>query len=104
MGTVRALLEAEAPRVAGPERGVAAVPQVRPAVWSTYAFEETCAWLAAHAACTRHRRVVAGVLRTWQAWSPIWPAARAGWAGCAVSVSMRSPTAAGTGICAGTGI
>jgi transposase len=61
LGTTRAFLEADAPRVACPEHGVvvAAVPWARPGARSTRVFEDTCAWLAAHAAFT----VVAALLR-----------------------------------------
>jgi transposase len=54
-------LEADAPRVACPEHGVvvAAVPWARPGARSTRVFEDTCAWLAGHAAFT----VVAALLR-----------------------------------------
>lgn len=52
LGTVKAFLEADAPRVSCPEHGVvvAAVAWARPAARHTLAFEETCAWLAAHTA------------------------------------------------------
>ncbi len=52
LGTVKAVLEADAPRVSCPEHGVvvAAVPWARPAARHTFAFEDTCAWLAAHTA------------------------------------------------------
>ena len=65
MGTVKAYLEADAPRVACPEHGVvvAAVPWARPGARCTRAFEDTAAWLAAHAAGS----VVATLLRvTWR--------------------------------------
>lgn len=58
---MKTYLEADAPRVACLEHGVvvAAVPWARPGARSTYAFEDTCAWLAAHAAFT----MVAALLR-----------------------------------------
>lgn len=61
LGTVRAYLEAEAPRVRCVEHGVvvAAVPWARPGARATRAFEDTCAWLAAHASFT----VIAALLR-----------------------------------------
>jgi len=65
LGTVKAYLEADAPRVQCPEHGVvvAAVPWARPKARHTHAFEDTCAWLAAHSAFT----VVAAMLRiTWR--------------------------------------
>jgi transposase len=65
VGTVRAYLEADAPRVACREHGVvvAAVPWARPGARCTTEFEDTCAWLTAHAAAS----VVAALLRvTWR--------------------------------------
>jgi transposase len=65
VGPVRAYLEADAPRVACAEHGVvvAAVPWARPGARCTTGFEDTCAWLAAHAAAS----VVATLLRvTWR--------------------------------------
>lgn len=52
LGTVKAVLEADAPRVSCPEHAVvvAAVPWARPAARHTLAFQDTCAWLAAHTA------------------------------------------------------
>ena len=52
VGTVRAYVEADAPRVACSEHGVvvAAVPWARPGARFTRSFEDTCAWLAAHTA------------------------------------------------------
>ena len=48
LGTIQAVLEAEAPRVKCPEHGptVAAVPWARHAAGHTYAFDEQVAWLA----------------------------------------------------------
>jgi transposase len=48
LGTIQAVLEAEAPRVRCPEHGptVAAVPWARHAAGHTYAFDEQVAWLA----------------------------------------------------------
>lgn len=65
VGTMRAYLEADAPRVSCPAHGVvvAAVPWARPGARCTRGFEDTCAWLAAHAAGS----VVAALLRvTWR--------------------------------------
>ena len=65
MGTVRAFLEAEAPRVSCREHGVvvAAVAWARPGARFTRAFEDTCAWLTAHASAS----TVAQLLRvTWR--------------------------------------
>lgn len=52
VGTVRVYLEADAPRVACPEHGVTvcAVPWARHGSRFTTGFEDTCAWLACHAA------------------------------------------------------
>jgi TRAP-type C4-dicarboxylate transport system permease small subunit len=81
---------------------VAHVPWARPGAKCTYVFEDTCAWLAAHAALS----VVTVFLRlAWRTVADIvarvvaeaatpttcWP----GWSG---SASTRSPTARGTGI------
>lgn len=48
LGTIRAAVEADAPRVTCPEHGVvvAAVPWARHDAGHTYAFDETVAWLA----------------------------------------------------------
>ncbi len=65
LGTVRAFLEAEAPRVSCREHGVvvAAVAWARPGARFTRAFEDTCAWLTAHATAS----TVAQLLRvTWR--------------------------------------
>ena len=61
LGTTRTFLEADAPRVACPDHGVvvAGVPWARPGARCTRAFEDTCAWLAAHAAFT----VLAALMR-----------------------------------------
>lgn len=61
LGTVKAFLVAESPRVECGEHGVvvAAVPWARSKARHSYAFEDTCAWLAAHAALS----VVAVLLR-----------------------------------------
>jgi len=64
-GTIRVYLEADAPRVACPDHGVvvAAVPWARPASRFTHGFEDTAAWLVAHAPAT----AVAELLRvTWR--------------------------------------
>ena len=52
VGTMKTYLEAPVPRVRCPEHGVvvAHVPWARPGAKHTWAFEDTCAWLAAHAA------------------------------------------------------
>lgn len=54
LGSTRAYLEAGAPRVRCREHGVvvAEVPWARPDAWFTRAFEDSCAWLAAHAAAS----------------------------------------------------
>ena len=70
LGTTRVYLEADAPRVACPEHGVtvAAVPWARHGSRFTVAFEDTCAWLACHAALS----VLSVLLRvTWRAVSAI---------------------------------
>jgi transposase len=50
LGTIRAYLEAEAPRVCCPEHGavVVAVPWARHGAGHTHAFDDTAAWLAVH--------------------------------------------------------
>lgn len=67
LGTTKAYLQATAPRVACREHGVvvAHVPWARPGARHTWAFEDTCAWLTAHAAIS----VVAVFLRV--AWRTI---------------------------------
>jgi transposase len=52
VGTTKCYLQAWAPRVQCGEHGVvvADVPWARPGAKHTYVFEDTCAWLAAHAA------------------------------------------------------
>ncbi|MBY0390554.1 MAG: transposase [Mycobacterium pseudokansasii] len=52
VGTMKTYLEAPVPRVRCPEHGVvvAHVPWARPGAKHTWLFEDTCAWLAAHAA------------------------------------------------------
>ncbi len=70
LGTVRAYLEADAPRVSCPEHGVivAAVPWARAKARHAHAFEDTCAWLTAHSAMT----VVSAMMRvTWRTVSGI---------------------------------
>lgn len=65
LGTVRAFLEADVPRVSCREHGVvvAAVAWARPAARFTHAFEDTCAWLTANASAS----TVAQLLRvTWR--------------------------------------
>jgi transposase len=66
LGTVRVFLEADAPRVACRLHGVvvAAVPWARHDSWFTTRFEDTAAWLAAHASAS----TVAELLRSsWRA-------------------------------------
>ncbi|UQX12748.1 ISL3 family transposase [Candidatus Mycobacterium methanotrophicum] len=67
LGTTKTYLQAAAPRVACPEHGVVVmhVPWARPGARHTWAFEDTCAWLSAHAAIS----VVAVFLRV--AWRTI---------------------------------
>ena len=67
VGTVKAFLVAETYRVECAEHGavVCAVPWARPKARHTYAFEDTCAWLAAHAPFT----VVSQLLRV--AWRTV---------------------------------
>lgn len=67
MGQTRCYLQARAPRVRCAEHGVvvAAVPWARPGAKHTHAFEDTCAWLAAHTAFT----VLTGLLRV--AWRTV---------------------------------
>jgi len=67
LGTVRAYLEADAPRVSCPDHGVvvAAVPWARPGARCTTAFEDQVAWLAANAAMS----VVAVLMRV--AWRTV---------------------------------
>ena len=50
LGVVRAVLEADAPRVDCPQHGptVAAVPWARHGAGHTYAFDDQVAWLAVH--------------------------------------------------------
>ena len=50
LGTIRAYLEADAPRVCCPEHGavVVAVPWARHGAGHTHAFDDTAAWLAVH--------------------------------------------------------
>jgi transposase len=65
LGATRVFLEAETYRVSCPRHGVvvAHVPWARPGARFTTAFEDTCAWLIAHAAAS----VVAILLRiTWR--------------------------------------
>jgi len=52
VGTMKAYLQAPVPRVQCPDDGVvvAHVPWARPGARHTWAFEDTCAWMAAHTA------------------------------------------------------
>lgn len=61
LGTTRTYLQADAPRVECAEHGVvvADVPWARPGARVTRAFEDTCAWLAAHTSFS----VLAALLR-----------------------------------------
>lgn len=65
-GPVKAFLEAEAPRVRCPEHGVvvAEVPWARPAAKHTRAFEDTVAWLTAHAPASTVATMLRVVWRT----------------------------------------
>ena len=67
LGTVRAFLEAEAPRVECAEHGVvvAAVPWARHGAGHTLAFDDTVAWLATHTS----KSAVGGLLRV--AWRTV---------------------------------
>lgn len=67
LATTKAYLQSAAPRVQCPEHGVVVmhVPWARPGARYTWAFEDTCAWLTAHAAIS----VVAMYLRV--AWRSI---------------------------------
>jgi len=62
LGTVPVMVEADAPRVCCADHGVvvAGVPCARARSRFTRQFEDTCAWLTAHA----HALVVAELLRT----------------------------------------
>ena len=67
VGTTKAYLEAQAPRVSCPEHGVvvAHVPWARPGAKCSTVFEDTCAWLAAHTALS----VLSALLRV--AWRTV---------------------------------
>jgi transposase len=67
LGTLRAVVEADAPRVRCSEHGVvvAAVPWARHGARHTYAFDDTCAWLAVHTS----RQAVGQLLRV--AWETV---------------------------------
>jgi transposase len=102
LGTVQALLEADAPRVRCRQHGVvvAAVPWARHGARFTRGFEDTAAWLAVHTS----QAAVAELLRV--AWRTVGrivtrvaeEAGRAStvWRACGASASMRSPTARAT--------
>jgi len=66
LGTVRAVLEAEAPRVACPEHGVvvAAVPWARHGAGHTHGFDDTVAWLAVQCSKTAVRQLMRVAWRT----------------------------------------
>ena len=66
LGTVRAEIEADAPRVNCPEHGVvvAAVPWARHGAWFTRPFEDTVAWLA----CVTSKSTICELIRiSWRA-------------------------------------
>jgi len=67
LGVVRAVLEADAPRVDCPQHGptVAAVPWARHGAGHTYAFDDQVAWLAVHTS----RTAVAALMRV--AWRTV---------------------------------
>ena len=66
LGTVRAVLEADAPRVSCPEHGVvvARVPWARHGAGHTYPFDETVAWLATQSSKSTVTRLMRVAWRT----------------------------------------
>ena len=66
LGTVKAVLEADAPRVSCRRHGVvvAAVPWARHGTGHTYAFDDTVAWLAVRCSKTAVRELMRGAWRT----------------------------------------
>jgi len=64
LGTIRAFLEADAPRVCCPEHGVvvAQVPWARHGAGHTRVFDDTAAWLAVHTSKQAVREFAAGGL------------------------------------------
>lgn len=66
LGTIRAFLEADSPRVRCPEHGVVAaqVPWARHGAGHTYAFDDTAAWLATHCSKSAVRDVLRVAWRT----------------------------------------
>ena len=66
LGTVRAVLEADAPRVTCPEHGVvvASVPWARHGAGHTYGFDDTAAWLAVQCSKTAVRQLLRVAWRT----------------------------------------
>ncbi len=66
LGTVRAFLEADSPRVSCPEHGVVAaqVPWARHGAGHTYAFDDTTAWLATHCSKSAVRDLLRVAWRT----------------------------------------
>jgi transposase len=66
LGTIRAYLEADAPRVCWPEHGVvvAAVPWARHGAGHTRAFDDTAAWLAVHTSKQAVRQLLRVAWRT----------------------------------------
>ena len=99
LGTVRAVLEADAPRVRCPEHGptVAAVPWARHGAGHTYGFDDTVAWLAVQCSKTAVCELLRIAWRTVGAivarYGPTPSAAMTGSTGCAESESMRFPIA-----------
>ena len=66
LGTVRAFLEADSPRVRCPDHGVVAaqVPWARHGAGHTYAFDDTAAWLVTHCSKSAVRELMRVAWRT----------------------------------------
>ncbi len=66
LGTIKAFLEADSPRVRCPEHGVVAaqVPWARHGAGHTYAFDDTAAWLATHCSKSAVRDLLRVAWRT----------------------------------------
>ena len=66
LGTIRAFLEADSPRVRCPEHGVVAahVPWARHGAGHTYAFDDTAAWLVTHCSKSAVRELLRVAWRT----------------------------------------
>jgi transposase len=66
LGTVRAFLEADSPRVRCPDHGVVAsqVPWARHGAGHTYAFDDTAAWLVTHCSKSAVRELLRVAWRT----------------------------------------